>query len=280
MTGCDDFELLPRPERLDGDVIWLVFHQGQVLLTEQMGLPTENIHRFCSEASVIEHYLGKVGGAHCVTVELPADANLPDGHRGYDIRQLLGIFDERRFMLASRAAQVLAWYRNHRFCSRCGTQTSPHISDRAMVCSVCEYRQYPRITPCVIMLVLRDGKALLAHSARFNSQMFSCLAGFMEAGETAEQAVHREVLEETGIRIHNLRYHGSQSWPFPHSLMLGFSAEFLSGDISLDDDELTAADWFSPDNLPMIPPRGSIARSLIDDWLSKEQLPEQDWPKQ
>jgi NAD+ diphosphatase len=270
VTDGEDFELLARPERLDGDIIWLVFHQGLVLLTEQMRLPMENIHRFCSSEPVVEHYLGKMRGAHCMALELPADANLPDGHCGYDIRQLLGILDDRQFMLASRAAQILAWYRNHRFCSRCGNETSPHISDRAMVCSVCEYRQYPRITPCVIMLVVRDGKALLGHSARFNSQMFSCLAGFMEAGETAEQAVHREVLEEAGIRIHKLRYHGSQSWPFPHSLMLGFSAEYLSGEISLEDDELTAADWFSADNLPMIPPRGSIARSLIDAWLAKQ----------
>lgn len=270
MIGCDDFELLPRPERLDGEVIWLVFHQGQILLTERMDLPTENVHRFCSAEPVIEHYLGKMSGAHCVAVELPAEANLPSDHHSYDIRQLLSVFGEQQFMLASRAAQVLAWYRNHRFCSRCGNETTAHISDRAMVCQVCEYRQYPRITPCVIMLVIRDGKALLGHSVRFKSQMFSCLAGFMEAGETAEQAVHREVLEETGIRIHNLRYHGSQSWPFPHSLMLGFSADYLSGDISLDDDELTAADWFAPDSLPMIPPQGSIARSLIDTWLLEQ----------
>lgn len=273
--ASDEFEFVLRPERLDGEVFWLLFHNQRVILLDQQGdlqIPRDRIHHFFSAEPLPEHYLGRLNGVHCLAVEVPETAILPDEYQGYDLRQLLGIFDESWFMLASRAAQVLTWYRNHQYCSRCGSATEMHDSDRARICHACQYIQYPRITPCVIMLVENDDRILLAHSVKFKTPMFSCLAGFMEAGETAEQAVCREVYEETGLRIHNLRYHGSQSWPFPHSLMLGFSAEYLAGEIRLEYEELTEADWFSANNLPLIPPPGSIARSLIDAWLDKRRL--------
>lgn len=136
-----------------------------------------------------------------------------------------------------------------------------------MVCPACDYIQYPRITPCIITLVLNGDRALLAHGAGFPSGMFSCLAGFMEPGEDAEHAVQREVWEETRLRVGNLRYHGSQSWPFPHSLMLAFFAEYQGGEITPDGHEILQADWFERDRLPVIPPPGSISRALIDSWV-------------
>lgn len=268
------FEIVPRPANLEGETCWVLFHQDRLLLKRgdlEQGFPTENVHRWLSDEPLREHYLGRLGGAHCVAVALPNECEIPEGYEALGLRQLVGVFDEHRFSVVSRAKQLLTWYSNHQFCSRCGNATRLHQRDAAMICSVCEYTQYPRITPCVIMLVRREQRVLLAHSARFTTPMFSCLAGFMEAGETAEDAVRREVYEETGIRVTDLRYHASQSWPFPHALMLAFSAEYESGEIRLDDEEITEADWFAPDELPLIPPQGSIARTLIDDWLADVQ---------
>ena len=267
----DAFLIAPRPASLDGlPQSWLVFFQGRLLLPRDgfPALPDSRFHAWLSPSPLVEHYVGQLGERHCLAVELPDDAELPEGFELLELRQLLGILDAQQFALVSRAAQVVAWFRNHRYCSRCGTSTVPHLRDFAMVCPQCDYAQYPRITPCVIMLVRRGEQALLARSARFRTPMYSCLAGFMEAGETAEQAVCREVLEETGLRVHNLRYHGSQSWPFPHSLMLAFMAEYLDGEIRLDDDEIVDADWYTPQTLPMVPPHGSIARTLIEAWLA------------
>jgi NAD+ diphosphatase len=137
-----------------------------------------------------------------------------------------------------------------------------------MICDHCGYTQYPRISPCVIMLVSRADEVLLGRAARYPEGMFSCLAGFIEPGETAEQAVAREVYEETAIQVAEVRYHSSQSWPFPHSLMLGFHADYAGGEIALLDDEIVEANWYRAEQLPMVPPKGSIARSLIDSWCS------------
>lgn len=189
------------------------------------------------------------------------------------LRHLLGVMDEAEYTMASRALQFLSWRDNHRFCSRCGTPAESHGRELAMLCPACGYRQYPRITPCIISLVCRGEYALLGRSARFPEGMYSCLAGFMEAGETAEQAVAREVREESGVEIHAIQYFSSQSWPFPHSLMLGFHAQYHSGDLVIDDDEIVAADWFHYRQLPDIPPVGSIARRLIDHWVERHEAP-------
>lgn len=260
------FELVPRPPRLIGRVRVFVFRHGMLMVSGN-GRPVDGSQLDLPDVPRV--YLGRLHGCHCQAVELAEEHPLPPEVQPGDLRRLLTCLDEYEFAMASRAAQVLVWRRDHRFCSRCGTPTREHERDLAMVCQACDYAQYPRITPCVIMLVTRGREALLARSPRFRVPMFSCLAGFMEAGETAEQAVAREVLEETGIRVGNLRYHGSQSWPFPHSLMLAFRAEWESGEIVIDPRELAEARWFRPEELPSIPPPGSIARSLIDSWLAE-----------
>lgn len=212
-------------------------------------------------------YLGRLDGQHCCAVSLDEQAPVPAGFRIENLRRLIHQLSRREFIMASRALQLLSWRRNHGFCSRCGQATHPHPRERAMVCPACQYTQYPRITPCIITLVLRDDRALLAHGAGFPPGLFSCLAGFMEPGEDAEHAVQREVWEETRLRVGNLRYHGSQSWPFPHSLMLAFFADYEGGTIEADGVEILQADWFGRDQLPPVPPPGSISRSLIDSWL-------------
>ena len=183
---------------------------------------------------------------------------------------LWGQVDDTTWTVAGRAVQLVEWERTHRFCGRCGTPTEPAPGERARRCPACGLLAFPRLAPAIIVLVERDdGRALLARGATFPIPMYSCLAGFVEPGETLEEAVHREVLEEVGIEIDGVRYWASQPWPFPHSLMLGFNARYVGGELVLDETEIVDAKWYRHDDLPPIPPGMSIARRLIDDWVSR-----------
>ncbi|MGJ8524490.1 NADH pyrophosphatase [Halomonadaceae bacterium LMG 33818] len=171
------------------------------------------------------------------------------------------------FPLISTALQLSTWQRDHRFCGRCGSETRPHSHEMAMQCVKCKFRAYPRISPCVITLVTYGRELLLARSPRFKAGRFSTLAGFIEAGESAEEALRREVREEVGVEIGRVHYFKSQSWPFPHSFMLAFYAEALTRDITIDGIEIEAADWFQPESLPALPGSESIAWELIDNFV-------------
>ncbi len=180
-----------------------------------------------------------------------------------------GSVDEVVWTLAGRAVQLVDWVRSHRYCGRCGTPTEPAAGERARAARV-RLLAFPRLAPAIITLVERDdGRALLAHGRAFPIPMYSCIAGFVEPGETLEEAVHREVREEVGVEIAAPVYVRSQPWPFPHSLMLGFTARWVSGDIAVDEGELVDAKWFGRDELPAVPPSMSIARWLIDQWLER-----------
>lgn len=209
-------------------------------------------------------YLGHLGIQHVYAHDKEPDAGMP-------LMGLYGKVDDLKWTIAGRAVQLIEWRRTHRFCGRCGTETeqAPPPNYRAMTCPKCGLLAFPRLAPAIIVLVTReDGKALLGRNASFPVPMYSCLAGFVEPGETMEDAVHREVKEEVGIDLSEVRYWGSQPWPFPHSLMLGFRATYGGGELSFDDGEIVDAQWHSPDDLPMIPPGMSIARRLIDDWVA------------
>ncbi|MCP1312777.1 MULTISPECIES: NAD(+) diphosphatase [unclassified Halomonas] len=173
------------------------------------------------------------------------------------------------FSLLSTALQVGAWLENHRFCGRCGAQATRLSAEFAMHCHACGHRNYPRISPCIITLVTHGEAMLLARSPRFPPGRYSTLAGFIEPGESAEEAVHREVFEEVGVHVDNLRYHQSQAWPFPHSLMLGYFAEATTRRIVIDGVEISDAAWFSPRTLPSLPPTYSISRDLIETHLAR-----------
>ena len=257
----------PEPSRADEAWVFVIHEQQLCVDTEQHpgpGIP--RLPAFLLRGHPDYRFLGLLRDEPCY-VCLQADHELADRPLyPLSLRQLLGQMDEALFTMAARALQVISWRYNHRFCSRCGTPTEPHATELTMVCPACDYRQYPRITPCIIALVTDGDHALLGHSARFPEGFYSYLAGFMEAGETAEQAVRREVMEESGVTLGELRYFASQSWPFPHSLMLGFHADYAGGEIRIDDDEITDARWFHYSELPDIPPPGSIARTLIDHW--------------
>lgn len=195
---------------------------------------------------------------------------LPEGFQLVPIRQLINEWSTAQFEQASRAVQLLEWKRNHGFCSRCGHATESHIKDHAMVCPACQYHQYPRVQPCVIMAITKGKQILLARSAQRPTGFYSLLAGFVEVGETLEQAVIRETMEETAVRIKNIRYMGSQPWPFPTNLMVAFHAEYDSGDIIPQPGEIAEAAFFDLDNLPSTPFKSSIAYWMIQQIIQMQ----------
>lgn len=173
--------------------------------------------------------------------------------------------------IAFYAIQIVAWDRDFQFCGRCGSKTTNMVNEQAKICRTCNLISYPRQSPAIIVAITRGDKILLARSERFrHSDMYSVLAGFVDPGETFEECIRREVREEVGIEVKNIQYFGSQPWPFPDSLMVGFTAEYKNGEISIDNDELTEAGWFSVSELPKIPGKISIARQLIDWFIERE----------
>jgi NAD+ diphosphatase len=186
------------------------------------------------------------------------------------MRALLMQNETSFFGIASRAWQIALFMRTHKFCGQCGSSMQQIEWEMAIQCSRCQHRCYPRISPCIIVSIRREGKILLAQGKPQRArQMFSTLAGFVESGEKLEEAVHREVFEEVGIKVKNLRYFASQPWPFPHSLMVGFLADFDSGEIKVDGKEILEAYWFEPEKLPNIPPKLSIAGQLIQHTIEE-----------
>ncbi|WP_051207447.1 NAD(+) diphosphatase [Saccharospirillum impatiens] len=207
-----------------------------------------------------EEFVGLLDGHSYYTARLHPSGGL----RTQALRDVASV-SETAFMLAARARGLLDWRRQHRFCGQCGQPTLALAGEPAMVCDPCRLRFYPRVSPCIIVLITRGSEVLLAQGVRNRSRgWYSTLAGFIETGESAEHAVHREVREEVGVEVTNLRYQGSQTWPFPHQLMLGYWADYNGGDIRLQENEIADAGWFSLDALPTVPPGFSIAGWLIN----------------
>ncbi|WP_353613590.1 NAD(+) diphosphatase [Mangrovibacter phragmitis] len=191
--------------------------------------------------------------------------NFPTGMAS--VRQLLDK-ESGLFQLAGRGVQLAEFYRSHKYCGYCGAEMYPSKTEWAMLCSHCHERYYPQIAPCIIVAIRRDDHILLARHNRHKNGVYTVLAGFVEVGETLEQAVAREVMEESSIRVKNLRYISSQPWPFPQSLMMAYMADYHSGDIKIDPSELLDANWYRYDQLPLLPPPGTIARRLIEDTVA------------
>ncbi|MGV3621552.1 MAG: NAD(+) diphosphatase [Archangium sp.] len=200
---------------------------------------------------------------------LPLETRTLEGFEVVGLRSLWSRLDDELFAVAGRANQLVHFAQTNRFCGRCGSKTERHERERALKCSSCGLVVYPRISPAIITLVRKGELGLLANSGRFPVPMFSTLAGFAEVGESLEQTLTREVFEEVGIEVKNVRYFGSQPWPFPNSLMIAFTAEYAGGELRVDGDEIKEAQFFEATALPRIPPRLSIARQLIDAWVTE-----------
>ena len=232
-----------------------IFRQQQLLVDEHFQLP---------QVARLQHDLNLTENGEVIARDLKEDEPVPEGYQLVPIRQLVQVWSRPQFEQASRAVQLLEWRRNHRFCSKCGHATQQHVSQYAMVCLSCGYNQYPRVNPCVITIITRgEDEILLAKNDRNKTQMYSLIAGFVEVGETLEEAVRRETLEEVGLQINNIQYLASQPWPFPSNLMMAFRAEYHSGEIQIQEDELSDAQFFKFDQLPEIPFKGSIAYAMI-----------------
>lgn len=261
------------PQEQSGPIWWFVFEGNKLLVYEEPpGVRLPLLADF-SELELIplsKHYLGSFDHRPCHTVEVAEGTIPPAGMTFEGLRQLYGRLDEDLFWIAGRAVQIIDWDRTHHFCGRCGTPLRTKSAERAKECPQCGLLHFPRLAPAIIVLVERDSKLLLARSRHFMPGMYSVLAGFVEPGESLEEAVVREVKEEVGIDVKNIKYFGSQPWPFPHSLMIGFTATHAGGEITIDDAEIEDAGWFSVDNLPRIPGKISIARKLIDWFLAKQ----------
>ena len=210
------------------------------------------------------HYLGELAGVPCVAVALDDEVAVPPGFAAAGLRSWFLRLADAPLALAARAYQVVHYDRTHRYCGRCGTPTRPRTDERARECPGCGLVAYPRVSPAMMTLVTRGREILLAHSPRFATPVFSALAGFVEPGETIEDCIRREVREEVGVEVAAPVYFASQSWAFPHSLMIAFTAEYAGGEIRLEDPEIDDARWFALDALPSLPSQLSIARHLID----------------
>ncbi|MFX0210211.1 MAG: NAD(+) diphosphatase [Candidatus Hodarchaeota archaeon] len=204
-------------------------------------------------------------------VEVPIESTPPENMEFLSLRRLYGLLSDYLLWIGGRAFQLMNWDRSTQYCGRCGTLTQINLEERVKVCPQCDLLNFPRISPAIICGVLKKDKILLANGARFPSNIFSVLAGFVEPGETLEECVRREVKEEVGIEVKNIRYFGSQAWPFPDSLMIGFLADYAKGTITIDKTEINEAGWFTADNLPPIPGKISIARRIID-WFTKNAV--------
>ena len=220
--------------------------------------------------AVAEHDLDARDGVRVRAVELPADAEAPAGAAFHGLRGLHLRMDAALYRAAGRAVQIVEWDRTHRFCGTCGHATEHVDGETARRCPRCGALHYPRVSPAVIVRVTRGDRLLLGRGPSFRPGLFSVLAGFVDPGESLEETVAREIREEAGIEVADVCYWGSQPWPFPHSLMVAFTAEYAGGALRPQPGEVEELGWFGVDELPEVPPHLSIARGLIDDWVRKQ----------
>ena len=217
-----------------------------------------------------KQFIGYLNDQPCYLLEITPESKLDDDLVLTPLRNLLGRIPDSLFTVCSRSLQLSEWMRNNQFCGVCGTKMKMHETERAMFCECNNVLVYPRISPCIIVLVTKGEELLLAHNKNFPGTFYSTLAGFIEAGESAESAIHREIFEEVKVRVQNIKYFGSQSWPFPSQLMLGYHAEYLEGEITPDGEEIDLADWFHYKDLPNVPTGNiSISGQLIESYLEK-----------
>jgi len=252
---------------------WFAFCLNKLLVTvgdDKVRIPYSKSLADLKIAPIRIQYLGTLQGHPCYSAEAARESAAPEGMSFRDLRSLYGVLDADFFLLAGKAIQIVSWDQTHQYCGRCSVKTETLKDERAKKCPVCGLISYPRVTPAAITAVFKGNKILLTHNAAFRGNIHSLIAGFVEPGETLEECVHREIYEEVGIKVKNLQYFGSQPWPFPNSLMIGFTAEYESGEISVDGKEISEAGWYDANSLPELPGEMSIARKIIN-WFIQTQ---------
>ena len=248
---------------LPPETFLFAFRNRDILMN---GKELPRLSDFHGEKPLTGLQIGTLNGIPCLGIPVPEKTEWTP----QPLRAVIHALDDAFICAICRAKQMMFWRDRRKFCGVCGAKLEDSASDTARVCPECHEHFYPQIAPAVITAVLKEGKLLLAHNRNFTSGVHSLIAGFVESGESLEQAVAREIMEETGIKVKNIRYYSSQPWPFPNSLMLGFVAEYDSGELQPDGFELETAGWYSPDNLPLLPDHGSIARKIIDDFINNK----------
>lgn len=251
--------------------LWFVFYEDRLLIKANEGtdlIPRSQDLTKYGISPIYKQYLGSLNGLPCYAAELTCNQTEVDNFAFKGLRELFfSQLEEELIWIAGRANQLVDWNRSHRYCGRCGHPTKDEHDERAKICAHCGLYNYPRLSPAVIVAVCKDNRILLANNRRFKSGYYSVLAGFVEPGENLEECVAREIKEEVGITIKNIRYFASQPWPFPNSLMVAFLADYAGGEIIPDPSEIRDAGWFTAAKLPAIPPKITIARQLID-WFA------------
>jgi NAD+ diphosphatase len=249
-----------------------IFYRGKILVTDNDGklnIPTVTIGQFDHQNVTYRRFMGMYCNTPCYIMELTDITLHNKSFPQMNLRELFGTISDDLFSLAGKALQILSWHQENKFCGKCGAPMTEHKGELAKQCTACEFIVYPRISPVVIMTIEKDDTILLGRSPHFPKGMYSPLAGFVEAGETLEEAVIREIQEEVGITICNISYAASQPWPFPHSLMIGFRTKYSGGKISIDTNEIEDARWFHVDNLPVLPSPISLSRHLLNLFLDE-----------
>ncbi len=258
-----DLVIAMRPNS-DGVEQWYIFSQERLLVNhESQKLPDHN--PFANKDGL---YMGSHEKKHLYVAKVNADVEAPEGWGWSELGSLFGKMRDEHFAIAGRALQLLDWDLTNKYCGRCAAETVHRFHERCRECPKCGYLAYPKLTPAVVALVRRENKILLARGAHYPDNMYTILAGFVDPGETLEQTVEREISEEVGLKVANIRYFGSQPWPFSRSLMIAFTCDWERGKIRIDSNEIEEADWYDKGSLPKLPPPLSISRILIDSVLS------------
>ncbi len=256
---------------------WFLFSGDQLLLEYR-----ENTYAIpCSESIPLDLpqeetilCCGILHGIPCMTTTISVPQEKLSSYETVGLRASFDLLPARIHQMAGKAWQLCHWNLQNQYCPRCG-QILQIAAEHMKKCECCQYEVYPTITPAVLVLVQKGDRILLVHAHNFKGPFHSLVAGFLEAGESLEECVAREVKEETGLSIRNIRYFGSQSWPYPSGVMIGFMAEYLNGDICLQEEELSCGKFYTLEDLPELPGKISLARKMIDHWIDQRRKKEE-----
>lgn len=249
--------------------LWFPYSNGKLIVKddeEELNILTKkDLKELGLDLKYIQ-CMGALDGNNCFGCEVDYDFQTLNGVKLYDLKPLTFLLEEEIYLIAAKSLLLLNWEKDNKHCGVCGyyMERKNSESERALFCPKCGYTTWPRTSPAIIVAITKGDKLLLAHNRYFPKGMYSVIAGFVELGETFEQCVRREVYEETGIKVKNIEYFGSQPWPFPNSMMVGFTAEYLDGEINVDGEEIVDAHWFSKDEMPKYKKSKSIGSELIE----------------